>query len=86
MRPDLAAPPEPVTPPVAVRRQRPHAGGMDPRLHDGLRQVAARGQPAQAAEARRLIEVLQSCPAEPAAESAAGHLVDAYLNDPYLTR
>lgn len=37
-------------------------------------------------EQRRLIEVLESALSEPAAESAARDLIDAYLNDPYLSR
>lgn len=48
-----------------------------------LREVAERGAPAQAAQARRLLADLQS---DPLAAAAALELIDAYLNDPYLTR
>jgi hypothetical protein len=66
---------------------------MDPQVRQGLRLVAGQGQPAQAAQARRLLEALESSsndaessPSDPASEAAARDLVDAYLNDPYLTR
>lgn len=45
--------------------------------------MAERGGPAQAAEARRLLAELDTDPQAPAAAAA---LIDAYLNDPYLTR
>ena len=55
-------------------------------MRDSLREVVTRGQPAHAAEARRLLDLLESDPADPATVDAARALVDAYLNDPYLTR
>lgn len=53
--------------------------------HD-LAQVAERGAPAQRAEAQRLAAILGEAPDDVEALEAARHLVDAYLNDPYLER
>ena len=51
-----------------------------------LREIAERGAPAQAAEARRLLEALRVNPGDLDVCAEARHLVDAYLNDPYLER
>ena len=53
---------------------------------DDLHQVAARGAPAQQAEARRLLMILTSAPGDEDARRAGHHLVDAYLHDPYLEK
>lgn len=56
---------------------------MDPtRLED----VVAHGAPAQAAHARLLLERYASEGASPELDGDADRLVEAYLNDPYLTR
>lgn len=51
-----------------------------------LREVAERGDPAQRLHAHLLIETLAALPDDVAGDRAATLLVDAYLNDPYLTR
>jgi len=51
-----------------------------------LAEVVQRGGPAQAEEARRLLAVLDEHPDDPSAARAADELIDAYLNDPHLTR
>lgn len=55
---------------------------MDERLDEVIR----RGAPALAAAARRLQAALAADPDDPATRAAADALIDAYLNDPYLTR
>lgn len=60
---------------------------MEPRAGNAsLSEVVQRGGPAQADEARRLLAALAEHPDDPAVAEAADALVDAYLNDPYLTR
>jgi len=49
-----------------------------------LREIADRGGAEQARAARKLIDQLAAD--APGAQAAAQQLVDAYLNDPYLTR
>ena len=51
-----------------------------------LREVAASGNPAQITEARVLLGALDSSPDDPGYRETARLLIDAYLNDPYLTR
>lgn len=51
-----------------------------------LREVAEHGQPAHAAEAVRLLDLLAADPDDAVALDAADALVAAYLHDPYLTR
>jgi hypothetical protein len=55
-------------------------------MRAALQEVVAHGAPAQAAQARRLLDLLAEDPDDPAAVEAANALVDAYFNDPYLTR
>ena len=57
-------------------------GGMDAHL----REIIDRGGRAQSAEAARLLIRLESDPEDAEARSMARVLVDAYLNDPDLTR
>ncbi|HAN71657.1 MAG TPA: hypothetical protein DCQ36_08730 [Actinobacteria bacterium] len=54
--------------------------------HRRLSEVVECGDPAQQAQARLLLEALAARPDDAAALEAAALLVDAYLNDPYLTR
>ena len=58
------------------------SGGWQARLED----VVAHGAPAQAAQARQLLLRYASAGASPELDADADRLVDAYLNDPYLTR
>ncbi len=51
-----------------------------------LREIVDRGGRAQSAEAARLLIRLESDPEDADARSMARVLVDAYLNDPDLTR
>jgi hypothetical protein len=51
-----------------------------------LREIVDRGGRAQSAEAARLLIRLESDPEDAEARSMARVLVDAYLNDPDLTR
>ncbi|MCF8538587.1 MAG: hypothetical protein WAO50_00810 [Candidatus Nanopelagicales bacterium] len=51
-----------------------------------LREVVERGDAAQQAHARGLLEALATPPESTSALRHAELLVDAYLNDPYLTR
>jgi hypothetical protein len=51
-----------------------------------LEDVVAHGAPAQAAHARQLLERYAAEGAGPELDADAERLVDAYLNDPYLTR
>ena len=51
-----------------------------------LREIIDRGGRAQSAEAARLLIRLESDPEDAEARSMARVLVDAYLNDPDLTR
>ncbi len=59
---------------------------MDADLRSALAVVAECGAPAQQAEARRLLAALGASPDDADALAAAGHLIDAYLHDPYLER
>lgn len=54
--------------------------------HAGLEDVVAHGAPAQAEQARELLERYASGGAGPELDADVARLVDAYLNDPYLTR
>jgi hypothetical protein len=51
-----------------------------------LREIVDRGGRAQSAEAARLLIRLESDPQDAEARALARVLVDAYLNDPDLTR
>ena len=51
-----------------------------------LREVVERGDAAQQAHARGLLDALATPPESTSALRHAELLVDAYLNDPYLTR
>lgn len=51
----------------------------------GLEDVLAHGAPAQAAQARQLLERYASEGAGSELDADAARLIDAYLNDPYLT-
>ena len=51
-----------------------------------LEDVVALGAPAQADQARQLLERYARDGANPELDADADRLVDAYLNDPYLTR
>lgn len=51
-----------------------------------LREIVARGGPAQSAEAELLMRLLAADPTDPHATAAAQDLIDAYLNDPDLVR
>lgn len=55
-------------------------------LEERLRIVVTHGDPAQAAHAEDLLTTLSSDPHDTSAIHAAELLIDAYLNDPYLTR
>lgn len=59
---------------------------MDERAVARLHEVVDRGQPAHAERARQLLDRLRDDPHDAAAADTAATLVDAYLNDPYLTR
>lgn len=51
-----------------------------------LREVLRFGDPAQQGRARELIDALSADPLDQQSLGAAALLIDAYLNDPYLTR
>ncbi len=51
-----------------------------------LTEVSAQGDPAHRPQARLLLDALQDDADFPSARRDAALLVDAYLNDPYLTR
>jgi hypothetical protein len=51
-----------------------------------LEDVVAHGAPAQAAQAHQLLLRYSSAGASPELDADADALVDAYLNDPHLTR
>ncbi len=51
-----------------------------------LADVVAHGAPAQAAQAHQFLLRYASAGASPELDADADRLVDAYLNDPYLTR
>lgn len=51
-----------------------------------LEDVVAHGAPAQAEQARQLLERYAAEGVDQDVDAAAAALVDAYLNDPYLTR
>lgn len=51
-----------------------------------LREVMARGGPAQRREAERLDAILRATPEDAEALAAAEQLMDAYFNDPYLEK
>jgi hypothetical protein len=55
-------------------------------LRSRLEVVVAHGAPAQAAQARGLLAQLAEEGVTPGLEADVDRLVDAYLNDPYLTR
>ena len=66
-------------------RARPNAGTLE-HMDAHLREIVDRGGRAQSAEAARLLIRLESDPEDAEARSMARVLVDAYLNDPDLTR
>jgi hypothetical protein len=51
-----------------------------------LREISAKGEPAHQEHARRLIAMMATDPAATSTQHEAELLIDAYLNDPYLTR
>ena len=51
-----------------------------------LREITAKGEPAHRERALLLLEALHDDPQDAHAQRAAELLIDAYLNDPYLTR
>jgi len=55
-------------------------------VEEALRDVVAHGAPAQVAQARRLLELLEADPHDPGAAADRDALVNAYLHDPHLTR
>ncbi len=61
------------------------AGTLE-RMDAHLREIIDRGGRAQSAEAARLLIRLESDPEDDQARDLARALVDAYLNDPDLTR
>lgn len=61
------------------------AGTLDT-MDAHLREIVDRGGRAQSAEAARLLIRLESDPEDEQARTLARVLVDAYLNDPDLTR
>lgn len=65
------------------RKPAPEVGAS---LREGLDLVGTRGAPVQQAEASRLAAVLADAPDDAEAATAARHLIDAYLHDPYLER
>ena len=59
---------------------------MEQPVPERLREVIERGQPVHAEAARQLLDRLRADPRDAEASATAASLVDAYLNDPYLTR
>ena len=59
---------------------------MERPVSERLREVIDRGQPAHAERAQQLLDRLRDDPDDAEAAATAAALVDAYLNDPYLTR
>lgn len=57
-----------------------------PDIMSRLREVSTKGDPAHQEQARLLIAALDDDPQDAAAMRSAELLIDAYLNDPYLTR
>ena len=55
-------------------------------LRDRLAEVAAKGAQAQCQRATALLEELQVNGLDPSSQTEAQQLIDAYLNDPYLTK
>lgn len=51
-----------------------------------LAEISGHGDPAHQSRARELMTALQGDPHDTGSREAAALLVDAYLNDPYLTR
>lgn len=51
-----------------------------------LTEVSTKGDPAHQEKARLLLDALQDDADDPTARRDAALLIDAYLNDPYLTR
>lgn len=62
------------------------ARGVAAELVGRLLEVLERGDPAQQQLARQLIDLLIASPDDTSACRQAQLLVDAYLNDPHLTR
>ena len=60
--------------------------GAGTAVHARLEDVVANGAPAQAMQARQLLDRYASEGGGPELDADAARLVDAYLNDPYLTR
>jgi hypothetical protein len=59
---------------------------MDDRVSERLIEVLEHGQPAHAERAQQLLDRLHDDPHDAQAAATAAALIDAYLNDPYLTR
>lgn len=59
---------------------------MDDRVSERLIEVLEHGQPAHAERAQQLLDLLRGDPNDAEAATTAAALIDAYLNDPYLTR
>lgn len=57
-----------------------------PDIMSRLREVSTKGDAAHQEQARLLIAALHEDPQDAAAVRGAELLIDAYLNDPYLTR
>jgi hypothetical protein len=71
---------------ASARWRAPRIAGTIEVMDAHLREIVDRGGRAQSAEAARLLIRLESDPEDADARSMARVLVDAYLNDPDLTR
>lgn len=57
-----------------------------PDVTSRLREITAKGDPAHQQKAQLLLDALADDADDPTTLSDAALLIDAYLNDPYLTR
>ena len=55
-------------------------------LRGQLAQVVSSAAPAQSERAQQFLEALDGGPWDDSTEAAARELIDAYLDDPYLTK